>query len=292
MAVRSFEAAEHPKHPRPSGINWGQVAGRIPIYFLLLFFTVIALVPFVWLVAATVKPSGDIFTYTFFGPKATTQNYRDLFTNEPFLRYLLNSIFITSAGVSLQLFLSSLAGFALAKYQFKGKKAVYLLMLATLMIPGQVTMAPAYELLYRMGLVDTYAGLIVPGAVSVFGIFLFDRALRQVPDELIHAARVDGCTEFRIYWDIVMPIARPTIGAFCLMGFMGSWNSFLWPAILLHTKTRFTLPIALSQMLGIYSQQYGMLMAGTLLAVLPVIVLFFVLQKEFVAGLTAGAVKG
>ena len=265
---------------------------RALVYLFLVAFAVIALVPFVWLVAATTKTSGDIFAFTFFAPRATFDNYRDLFSKEPFFRYLLNSVFIACAGVTIQLFLSSLAGFALAKYQFKGKKFVYLLMLATLMIPGQVTIAPSYELLYRLGLVDTYAGLLIPGAVSVFGIFLFDRALQQVPDELIHAARLDGCTEFRIYWDIVMPVSRPMIGAFCLIGFMGAWNSFLWPQILLHTKTQYTLPIGLSQMVGIYSQEYGMLMAGTLLAVLPVIVLFLVLQKEFVAGLTAGAVKG
>jgi ABC-type glycerol-3-phosphate transport system permease component len=160
------------------------------------------------------------------------------------------------------------------------------------MIPGQVTMAPSYELLYRMGFVDTYHGLLIPGAVSVFGIFLFRQSILQIPSELIHAARIDGCSEFRIYRDIIMPVSRPMIGAFCLISFMGAWNSFLWPQVLLHSNTRFTLPIGLNQMIGLYQQQYGMLMAGTLLSVLPVIILFFVLQKEFVAGLTAGAVKG
>lgn len=264
------------------------------VYGLLLVIAALALVPFVWLFAATIKQGGDIFSYTFFSPPKqwTLDNYRDLFTTEPYLRYLLNSVFLACAGVTIQLFLSSLAGYALAKYQFPGKRVIYLIMLATLMIPGQVTLAPTYELLYKMHLVDTFTGLLIPGAVSVFGIFLFDRALRQVPDELIQAARIDGCSEFRIYWDIMMPMARPMIGAFCLIGFMGQWNSFLWPAILLHSKENFTLPVALSQMVGLYSQQYGMLMAGTLIAVLPVVALFFILQKEFIAGLTSGAVKG
>lgn len=268
---------------------------RVPIYVLLLLAASLALIPFAWLFTATLKNSDDIFAYTFLPPslsRLTLANFRELLTTVPFARYLLNSVFITCTIVVVQLFLSSMAGFALAKYEFKGKKAIFLLMLSTLMIPAQVTMAPAYELLYRMGLVDTYAGLIIPGAVNVFGIFLFERALRQVPDELIHAARIDGCTEFRIYWSVVMPVARPMIGAFCLIAFMGSWNSFLWPQIMLHTNTRFTLPIALNQMIGIYSQQYGMLMAGTFLSVLPVVILFFLLQREFIAGLTAGAVKG
>jgi multiple sugar transport system permease protein len=265
---------------------------RILLYLALVAASALALIPFLWLIAATIKTSDDLFTYTFFAPRATLKSFTDLFTTVPFGRYIMNSVFITCTTVVVQLFLSSLAGFALAKYQFKGKRAIFLLMLATMMIPGQVTMAPAYELLYRMGLVDTYIGLIIPGAVSVFGIFLFERAMHQVPDELIHAARIDGCTEFRIYWDIVMPVSRPMVGAFCLIGFMGSWNSFLWPQVMLHSKERFTLPIGLNQMVGLYSQNYGMLMAGTFLAVLPVIVLFFLLQKEFVAGLTAGAVKG
>ena len=187
---------------------------------------------------------------------------------------------------------SAMCGFALAKYEFRGKKAIMLLMLATLMIPGQVIIAPLYELVYRLGMVDSYLGLIIPGAVSVFGIFLFRQAILQVPDELLHAARIDGCSEFRIYWDVVMPITRPMVGAFCLISFMGSWNNFLWPQVLLHHSDRFTLPIGMNQMVGIYTQEYGALMAGTLLSVLPVILLFLALQREFVAGLTAGAVKG
>ncbi len=264
------------------------------VYVLLALAASLSLIPFVWLIAATTKRSEDIFSYTFFAPRWTFQNFVDLFTLPDFsyARFMINSVFVASTTVAVQLFFSSLAGFALAKYEFKGKKILMAFMLGTLLIPGQVTLAPTYELLYRMGLVDTYLGLIIPGAVSVFGIFLFRQAMLQVPDELIHAARIDGCTEFRIWRDIVMPVTRPMIGAFCLIAFMGAWNSFLWPQILLHNRNRFTLPIGLSQLIGLYNQQYGMLMAGTLLAVLPVIALFFLLQKEFVAGLTAGAVKG
>jgi len=266
--------------------------GRGTVYVVLFALAAVTLTPLLWLIAATTKGPDDLFHYTFFAPRVTAFNYQDLFRTVPFLRYMMNSFFIAGCVVTVQLFFSSLAGFALAKYEFRGKKAIMVLMLATMMIPGQVVMAPLYELIYRMGLVDTYAGLVVPGAVSVFGIFLFRQAILQVPDELLHAARIDGCSEFRIYWDVIMPVSRPMIGAFCLISFMGSWNSFLWPQIILHHSERFTLPIALNQLVGLYSQQYGTLMAGTLLSILPVIVLFILLQKEFVAGLTAGAVKG
>lgn len=265
---------------------------RLLVNLFLLAFAALTLTPMVWLVAATLKSPDDLFHYTFFAPRLSTFNFRDLFSTVPFHRYMINSIFVATSMVIIQLFFSSLAGFALAKYDFKGRKPIMILMLSTMMLPGQVMMAPLYELLYRMHLVDTYAGLIVPGAVSVFGIFLFRQSILQVPDELLHAARIDGCSEFRIYWDIVMPISRPMIGAFCLISFMGTWNSFLWPQIILHNTDRFTLPIALNQLVGLYQQQYGTLMAGTFLSVLPVIILFMLLQKEFIAGLTAGAVKG
>jgi ABC-type glycerol-3-phosphate transport system permease component len=259
---------------------------------LLVSTAAVTLTPLLWLLATSIKAPDDLFHYMFFSPRPTLYNFQDLFRTTQFLRYMMNSLFVACASVTVQLFLSSLAGFALAKYEFKGKKAIMLLMLATVMIPGQVLLAPLYELIYRLGLVDSYGGLIVPSAVSVLGIFLFRQSILQVPDELLHAARLDGCSEFRIYWDVVMPISRPMVGAFCLISFMGTWNSFLWPQIILHNSDHFTLPIAMNQMVGLYQQQYGTLMAGTLLCVLPVILLFLLLQKEFVAGLTAGAVKG
>ncbi len=210
----------------------------------------------------------------------------------PFGRYIVNSLFVASAVVMIQVLFSSMGGFALAKYEFRLKKPVMLVMLATMTIPAQVLLAPQYELIYRMGLMDSHAGLIVPGIVSVFGIFLFSRSMQQVPDELLEAGRMDGCTEFGLYWHIALPVSRPMVGAFCLMAFMGTWNSFLWPQLILHTQQLFTLPIGLNLMVGTYSQQYGIRMAGTVLSILPAMGLFILLQREFISGLTAGAVKG
>lgn len=266
--------------------------GRSVLYLLLGLGAILTLVPLVWLFASTTKTEDDLFHYTFFAPHLTLRSFQLLFQRMPFLTYLMNSLFIASVSVLVQLFFSSLAGFALAKYEFKGKSFIITVMLATMLIPGQVVMAPLYELISRLGLVDTWTGLILPGAVSVFGIFLFRQSILQIPTELIHAGRIDGCSEFRIYWDIIMPVSRPMIGAFCLISFMGTWNSFLWPQIMLHNRALYTLPIALNQLRDLYNNQYGTLMAGTFLSVLPVILLFLLLQKEFVAGLTAGAVKG
>jgi ABC-type glycerol-3-phosphate transport system permease component len=272
-----------------------KILGRSAAYLALALAATLSLIPFVWLLLATLRPSDQVFSSNPFAiTKPSLENYTQLFQvdNPSFLRSLFNSLFLACAGVMLQLLFCSLAGFALAKYEFKGKKALMAIQLLTLFIPGAVTLGPGYQLMYQLGLVNSYFGMLVGAAGNVFGIFLFRQAMLGVPDELLNAARIDGATEFGIYWNVVLPIVRPMTGAFCLLTFMGSWNSLLWPSMMLQTSDKHTLPIALANMVGIYSNQYGMLMAGTLLSVLPVVVLFLLLQKEFLSGLASGAVKG
>jgi multiple sugar transport system permease protein len=267
---------------------------RVLIYSALVLFSMLCLVPIIWLVASAFKANADFHIYAFAPPldRLTLANFFSLFKQMPYMRFMMNSFFVAGATVVVQLFFSSLGGFALAKYEFAGKKAIMGVMLATMMIPGPVLLAPMYELIYHLRLIDSHLGLIVPGMVNVFGMFLFRQSIMSVPDEMLQAARIDGCNEFQIFWHMVLPVSRPMIGAFCLIAFMGTWNSFLWPQIILQSSDRFTLPIGLNQMVGVYESDYGAMMAGTLLAVLPVVVLFFILQKEFIAGLTKGAVKG
>jgi ABC-type glycerol-3-phosphate transport system permease component len=164
----------------------------------------------------------------------------------------------------------------------------------TMLLPSQVLLPSAWLLMYHIGWLDSYWALIVPGAVSVFGMFLFMQAMKGVPDELLQAGRVDGCSELRLWWEVALPIVRPMIGAYTLLSFMATWNSFLWPQVVLQSADKYSLPIALSNMIGLpaYDTPYGMLMAGTLLAILPVVSLFFLLQRDFIAGLASGAVKG
>ncbi|WP_372678877.1 carbohydrate ABC transporter permease [Desulfosarcina sp.] len=267
---------------------------RVVVYIALVLFSFLCLVPIAWLVVSAFKANADFQTYAFMPPvdRLTVGNFPSLFRQMPFLRFMMNSFFVAGVTVIVQLFFSSLGGFALTKYAFAGKKTIMGVMLATMMIPGPVLLAPMYELIYHLGLIDSHLGLIVPGMVNVFGMFLFRQSMVSIPDEMLQAARIDGCNEFQIFWHVVLPVSRPMIGAFCLIAFMGTWNSFLWPQIILQSSDRFTLPIGLNQMVGVYEADYGAMMAGTLLAVLPVVVLFFILQKEFIAGLTKGAVKG
>jgi multiple sugar transport system permease protein len=270
---------------------------KVLLYAALIVFAAVTLTPLVWLVAASLKSPEAFFHYTFFPPPWETEsytldNFKKLFGEIPFTKFLMNSFFVASTSVMVQLFFASLGGFALAKYQFRGKKIIMVVMLGTMMIPSQVLLAPLYELICNVHLMDSLAGLILPGAVSVFGMFLFRQSMMQIPDELLQAGRIDGCSEFGLYWNIAMPVSRPMIGAFCLISFLANWNAFLWPQIILHSQSQFTLPIGLNQMVGLYYQDYGVLMAGTVLSILPVVILFFILQKEFIRGLTAGAVKG
>jgi ABC-type glycerol-3-phosphate transport system permease component len=192
----------------------------------------------------------------------------------------------------LQLLFCSAAGYALAKYEFRGKQALMGFMLASMMIPGVLLFAPVYEMMVKLGLVDTFSGLLLPGIASAYGIFLFRQACLSVPKEMIDAGRIDGCSEFRIYLTLVMPLVRPMSAAFCLVTFLGTWNSFFGPSIFLHTQANMTLPVILNRYIGVYINQYGVFLAGTLLAIIPPAILFFALEKEFISGLTSGAVKG
>jgi ABC-type glycerol-3-phosphate transport system permease component len=262
----------------------------------------LSLLPFVWLVCATFKTNAAMFTYVLLPTSAerggtrllTFENYQLLFTAKPFLTWMLNSLFLAGTHTALVVTLSSLGGFALAKYQFAGKKPLMLLMLGTMVIPGQVLLPSSYELMYKIGWLNSYAAILVPGAISVFGMFLFMQAMKTVPDELLHAGRVDGCSELRLWWEVALPIVRPMIGAYTLLSFMGAWNSFIWPQIVLLDPAKYTLPIGLASLIGLPTDTtpYGLLMAGTLLSILPVVALFFVLQSDFISGLASGAVKG
>lgn len=263
-----------------------------------LLLALLSVMPFAWLICATLKQQEDFFVYSFLPwsqpDRWTLGNFRWLFSQWPFAQWMFNSLFLASAHTVLVVTLSSLGGFALCKYQFRGKKPLMLVMLATMMLPSQVLLPSSYELMYHLGWLDSYAAILIPGAVSVFGMMLFMQAMRSVPDELLQAGRVDGCSELRLWWEVALPIVRPMTGAYTLLSFMGAWNSFLWPQIILQTQGKYTLPIGLSNMIGqpTYITPYGVLMSGTLLGVLPVAILFFILQRDFIAGLASGAVKG
>jgi ABC-type glycerol-3-phosphate transport system permease component len=265
----------------------------------------LVLSPFVWLVPAVFKTGAAFNDYVFFPPLSkwsetmSLANFRKLAEGRPGLRgqvyfweYFLNSTVIATVTTTSQLFFSSLAGYALAKFEFRGKTVLTLFMLGSMMIPSVLLLAPLYKMVVDLGLVDSLAGVVVPIMVSTYGTFLFRQACVTVPNEMLDAARLDGCSELGIYFRVVMPLVRPMAAAFCLVAFLANWNAFFQPNIFLHSEDNLTVPVVLNLLLGMYRMKQGIFLAGTALAMIPPAVLFFFLQKEFISGLTSGAVKG
>jgi multiple sugar transport system permease protein len=266
---------------------------------------VIVLAPFVWLLAAIFKDKLVFNEYVFFPPierwsskTLNLDNFVELFTPKrssgkiSFWQFIVNSTLYATVTTTLQLFFCSLAGYALAKFEFRGKGPLMLFMLGSMTVPTALMLAPLYKMVVTLGLVDSLPGLIAPGMVTAYGIFLFRQACMSIPDEMIDAGRIDGCGEFTIYFRLVMPLVRPMAAAFCLISFLGCWNAFFTPSVFLQSQQNFTLPIVLYMYINDYNNNYGVFLAGTALAMLPPAVLFFALEKEFISGLTSGAVKG
>ena len=220
-----------------------------------------------------------------------TSNYRNLWKTVPYNRYFINSVFIATASTLLTLFFCSLGGYAFAKYQFRGQKILFGILLASMMVPFQVLLVPLFGLMYDIGWLNSYKAIIIPFSVGAFGVFLMRQFIVTIPSELLDAARIDGCSEFGIYYRIVLPIIKPALGALTIYSFLGSWNGYLWPLIILRDEVKYTLPIGLANLVGTYRQDYGMLMAGTLLSLMPIVILFLAMQREFVQGITLGSVK-
>lgn len=275
----------------------------LPLYAALLFFAVITLIPFAWMLTSALKNQHDFFT-SFFLPRGdgflgvawerlSLRNFTRLFTDFPIGRAMANSFFLASVTSALATLACAMGGYGLAKFSFRARGPLTALVLGALIIPGPLLIAPSYQLLWQLGLLNTYAGLILPSLAPAFGVFLFRQAmLNTVPNELLEAARIDGAGEFRIFFTIVIPLVRPMIGAFLMITFLGAWNNFIGPQIVLQQPELFPLSVTINNLRGIYATDYGLIMSGTLVSIAPVMLLFLLLQREFISGLTSGAVKG
>ncbi|NLG68800.1 MAG: carbohydrate ABC transporter permease, partial [Firmicutes bacterium] len=221
----------------------------------------------------------------------TLASYAKLFASIPFWHYYLNSVSITVVYTLVALLISSLAGFALAKYRFRGHEVVFSAVILTLMIPIYALIIPLYALITRFGWMDTYVAVIVPFAANGLTTFFMRQSMLGIPDALMDAARIDGATEFGIFWKVALPVSKPSLVVCAILLATYAWNDFLWPLVVLRSSGRFTVPIALANFMGLYSVDYASIMAGSVLATVPVLVLFLALQRYFLAGLLAGAVK-
>ena len=266
----------------------------LALHSLLILGAFLAMTPLWWMIAASLMPPGEANSVPpRLWPSAVSfEHYAALFTRLDLARYLLNSTLLASAVTIISLFINSMAGYAFAKFRFRGRDRLFRGLLAALVIPAQVAMLPLFLLLKQFGLINTYGGVIIPGMASIFGIFLIRQYLLAIPDSLLDAARMDGAGEFRIYWSLVLPLCRPILVTLAIFTFMGAWNDFMWPLIVLTDSALYTLPVALANLLGEHVQDTELMMAGSVLTVLPIMLLFVALQKYYIAGIMLGGMKG
>jgi multiple sugar transport system permease protein len=265
----------------------------ILLYALLIGGAVATLAPLLWMISASFMPAGEATAVPprWLPSRFTLEHYRALFTRMNVGRHAASSTLVASATTLISLFLNSMAGYAFAKLRFAGRERIFAALLGALVIPSQVAMLPLFLLLKELGLVNTYLGVIIPGMASVFGIFLVRQYALSIPDSLLDAARIDGAGELRIYWSLVLPFCRPVLITLAVFTFLGTWNDFLWPLIVLADDDLYTLPVALANLLGEHVQDTELMMAGSVITVLPVLGLFVALQRYYVAGIMSGALK-
>jgi multiple sugar transport system permease protein len=254
----------------------------------------LSLAPLLWMLSVSFMAAGEAshFPPPLLPSAATWHNYAELFARAGMGRYFFNSLLIASLTTVLAVFFNTLAGYAFAKLRFRGREAAFRALLAALVIPGQVAMMPLFLMMKPLHLVNTYMGAVVPGMAGVFGIFLVRQYARSLPDELLEAARIDGAGEWRIFFSIVLPVLRPILVTLAVFSFLGAWNDFMWPLIVLTDDALHTLPVALAGLSREHVQDSELMMAGSVVTVLPVLVLFLALQRQYMAGLMAGGVKG
>jgi putative chitobiose transport system permease protein len=264
-------------------------------YFLLTFIALGMILPFLWILLTSLKgPNDAIFSVPpqLIPHDPTLNNYRNVLDQLPIGRFFANSIFVGAVTTTLNVLVTSLAAYPLAKMRFPGRDLIFFLLLATLVVPVQLTYIPSFVMAVKVfHYYDKLHALILPGLSSAFNIFLLRQAFKSVPNDLIDAAKMDGASELRTWWSILLPVIRPSLATVAIFTFVNSWNDFLWPSLMLHTRERMTLPVGLAALQGMFSSDFRSIAAGVTMTVIPILIFFVLLQKQFVRGLT-GAVKG
>lgn len=266
----------------------------ILLYFLLIIVAIITVYPFIWMFLTSFKPEIEIVTYppSLLPHSFTLKSYLNIWTRIPFVRFLINTIIFAGGVTIISVFLDSMAAYAFARINFPGRKVLFVLVLATLMVPFQVTLIPVFKLLFNMNWLDSFLALIIPRASNAFGIFLLRQFFITIPVDLEDAARIDGCSEFRIYWNIILPLSKPALTSLAIFHFMFNWNDFLWPLVMTNSTEMRTLPVGLAMFMGEHVIEYGLLTAGATIAILPIVIAYLFAQRFFIKGITMTGLKG
>ncbi len=267
---------------------------QVLVNAVMLLAVFLLIMPYVYMISASFKEGNEIFSIPIeILPQGLhLGNYRILFEETNFARWFLNSVFVGLSRMALAVVVSVMAGYAFAKYDFRFKNVLFVLVLATLTLPIYVLIVPLYDMMVTLGWTDRYVALILPFAAQAIGVFLARQYLLSVPDEILDAARVDGATEWGVFWRVVLPLSTPVMAVLGILFFTTAWNDFIWPLVVMTEDSKFPVALGLPTLLGPYSQEYGAVMAGSFLSTLPIIIVFLIAQRRFIEALTAGAVKG
>jgi len=263
------------------------------LHLFLIITGIITLTPFIWMVSASFMADGhaNVYPPRFYPDEFTLMQYENLFSRLNVSVNFMNSLFLSITVTIVSLLFNSMAGYAFAKFRFKMKDKIFNLLLSSMIIPAQVTMLPLFLMLKSMGLINSYFAIIIPGLANIFGIFLIRQYAISIPDSLIESAKIDGASDFQIYYRIILPLCMPILITLALFTFMGTWNDFMWPLIVLTDNSLYTLPVALANLMLEHSKDPELMMAGSVITIIPVLIVFLFLQKYYISGIMTGGVK-
>ena len=272
----------------------GITGGKIAVYVILILLSILTIIPFAWMLSASLKLNKDVFAWPmqWIPAQPQWQNYVNIWTKIPLMKFISNTAILTVIVTLLQLLTSSFAAYAFAKLRFKGRNLLFLGYIATIAMPWQVYMVPQFLMMSGMGLNDKLTAMICLQAFSAFGVFLMKQFYDGIPDELCEAARIDGLSEYGIWRRVMLPLSKPSLATLTIFTFVNTWNDFLGPLLYLHTESKKTLQLGLRMFIGQYSAEYGLIMAASVVALIPVLIVFLALQKYFVQGIASSGLKG
>ena len=262
------------------------------LYLILLLGGLGMIFPFVWMIASSLKRAADIYSLSLIPPSPTLDNYREVIQRTEYVRWFLNSLIVATITTISVAFFDSLAGYTLAKFRFPGSTVIFILILSTLMVPTEMLVIPWYTMSIELGWTDSYWGVMFPGVISAFGVFLMRQFFTGVPNDLIDAARLDGFTEFQIFWKIALPLVKPAVAALCIFTFLGNWNAYIWPLIVTRSETMRTLPVGIAFFSSEAQSSFHLIMAAAALATVPVLVIFVIFQRQIIKGIVLTGLKG
>ncbi len=271
------------------------IGKRTGLYIVLLLITMFMIIPFLWMLSASIKTNREVFImdpFVLIPKNPKWDNYLKIWTKIPLLTFIKNTVYLTVVVTALQLFTSSFAAYSFAKLEFKYKNVLFLAYISTIAMPWQVYMVPQFIMMRKMGLNDKLLAMVCLQAFSAFGVFLMKQFYSNIPDELCEAARIDGMNEYRIYLKIMLPLSKPALSTLTIFAFVNTWNDYLGPLIYLKTESHKTIQLGLRMFIGQFSSEYGLIMAGSVVSLIPVIIVFLILQKYFVEGVASTGLKG